>query len=81
MRAIPAVSLLLIAGFMVVVAARAGLAFADWSSRSATLIWVVVAYCGLGIVANAATPSVRERRLWLPVLVALFGLSLIVALG
>lgn len=66
---------------MFVVAARAGLAFADWSSRSATLIWVVVAYCGLGIVANAATPSVRERRLWLPVLVALFGLSLIVALG
>jgi hypothetical protein len=30
-------------------------------------IKVVVAYCVLGVVANAATPSSAERQLWLPV--------------
>ncbi len=80
-RAIPAISLLLLIGFMDIVAARAGLAFPEWAARSQSLIWVVVAYCGLGIVANAATPSARERRLWLPVLIVLTALSLGLALA
>lgn len=41
--------------------------------------WGVVAYCALGIIANAASPSPAERALWLPVVTAMFLASLHVA--
>lgn len=41
--------------------------------------WGVVAYCAIGILANAATPSPAERTLWLPVVTAMFLSSLHVA--
>jgi hypothetical protein len=58
---VQAVVLALLAG---VVASRAGLvsvAVAPWT------IWVVVAFSGLSLAMNAISPSVRERRLWVPV--------------
>ena len=78
-RWVPALSILILLAFIAIVAARSGLALPGLREWSNSLIWVVVAYCSLGCVANAATPSVRERRLWLPVLVLLLGSSLIVA--
>ncbi len=42
-------------------------------------IWVVVLYCALGIIANAATSSPAERILWLPVVTMMFLASLHVA--
>jgi len=80
-RWVPGVSALVLFGFIIVVASRSGLAVPGLREWSNTLIWVVVAYCLLGCLANAATPSVRERRLWLPVLVLLLASSLLVALS
>lgn len=82
MRPVPIVSAVLLLVFAGIVAARvgmlSGLAGGDavrWA------IWGVVAYCALGVVANAATPSRNERRLWLPVVSLMLASSLIVALA
>ncbi len=48
-------------------------------TRFPRAVWAVVAYCALGIIANAAKPSPAERRLWLPVVCTMFLSSLIVA--
>jgi hypothetical protein len=78
-RLVPVVSIVLLAAFAAVVAARAHLAFPEWHGRSMSLIWVVVAYSALGCVANAATRSPRERRLWLPVVCVMLVTSAVVA--
>jgi hypothetical protein len=79
-RLIPVVSAALLLGFALIVLARAGLAFANLRAASQHLIWFVVGYCVLGSVANAITPSRRERALWLPVLVLMLGSSTVVGL-
>jgi hypothetical protein len=80
MRFVPMVSLVLIGGFAVIMLSRAGVAFLDLGARSAGLVWVVVAYCTLGVLANYFTPSRRERIFWLPVVSVMLACSLIVAL-
>lgn len=79
-RLIPIVSIVIIAFFVAIVLARAGIALLPWSDLSQQGIWFVVAYCALGVVANSATPSKRERRLWVPVLLVMLSLSLYLAL-
>jgi len=64
-----------------VVLARAGLAFDALASAASWLIWVVVAFSGASLVLNSITPSKRERRVWVPVAIAMLGSSLVVALG
>ena len=44
-------------------------------------IWIVVGYSGLGVLANAATPSKWERVLWLPVALGLLATSVAVAVA
>lgn len=80
MRALAGVSVLLLLGFLWVVRARAGLLGSRAQRRSRAAIWGVVAYSALGLLANAVTPSVWERRLWLPVVVMMLATSLRVAL-
>lgn len=80
-RLIPVVSAFLLIGFGVIVVSRAGLAFPGLRGVSTYIVWIVVAYCALGCVANAITPSRRERKLWLPVVVVLLVASVIVALS
>lgn len=80
-RLVPLGSAVALAAFLVVVLARAGAAFTAWSEQSRPLIWVVVGYCALGCLANAATPSPRERRLWLPVVIVMLATSLTIALS
>ena len=80
-RLIPAFSILLLGFFCVVLLARAGLWLPSLQEKSKTLVWLVVAYCALGCVANAATPSKRERMIWLPVVGLMLVLSLVVALA
>jgi hypothetical protein len=80
-RWLAALSLMLLVVFSVLILARAGLGLGlagleAWSRPGA---WVVVAYCALGSVANVMTRSRRERRLWLPVVLCMLGLSLVVA--
>ena len=65
--------------FALVVEVRAGVVAAPWQTLSRSLIWLVVAYCGLGMIANAITPSKWERILWLPVVLVLLFTSLRVA--
>jgi hypothetical protein len=77
-RIVPVVSAVVILGFILIVLARAGLAFADIGPASEKWIWGVVGYCALGCIANAVTPSRRERALWLPVLILMLGSSIVV---
>ncbi len=84
-RLIPVVSTLLLAGFIVIVLLCAGLIPPAWFPPALpplahTLAWVVVGYCALGCVLNTITPSARERRLWVPVLVLMLGSSTMVAI-
>lgn len=79
MRGAAVVSALLMVGFALLVRARAGLATPRWRARARRPVWFVVAYCALGVVANAVTPSPWERILWLPIVAAMLACSLIVA--
>ena len=71
--------ILLAIGLIVLI--RAGLILPSWQPVSTKLVWVVVAYCGLGVIANAITLSFWERVIWLPVLIICFTSSLVVAKG
>ncbi len=73
-RLIALASAVLLLGFIYVVRARAAS-----PPRFRRVTWGVVAYCALGILANAATPSATERALWLPVVTIMFLTSLHVA--
>lgn len=75
-RLIALVSALLLLAFIYLVRGRAR---SHTPARFRRLIWIVVAYCALGILANAATPSRAERALWLPVVSLMFLASLHVA--
>lgn len=81
MRMASVASALLLVAFGITVAARAGIAFPNAHAPSTTLVWGVVVYSGLGVVANAITRSRWERRIWLPVTVLLLVSSYVVATG
>ena len=80
-RLVPVFSAVLLAGFVVVVFARAGIGFEPWRDVAHPLVWVVVGYSAVGCIANAVTPSARERRIWLPVVALMLASSLVVALN
>ena len=75
-RAIAALSALLLLAFVGTVRAHAS---ATRAPRFPRAVWVVVAYCALGVLANAVTPNAWERALWLPVVILMFASSLHVA--
>lgn len=54
-------------------AAGIGLSWPRWT------LWVAVAVASLSVLANAATRSAPERRLWLPVVLVMLGCALVVA--
>lgn len=70
---------ILLLGMGWVVRAQAGLLASRHQPHVQKLIWAVVTYCALGIVANLATPSFWERVLWAPVVTLMFATSLMVA--
>jgi hypothetical protein len=80
MRGVAVFSALLLVAFAVIVETQAGVILPQWQGLSQILIWVVVAYCALGTVMNAITPSKWERLIWLPVVLVTLVCSLIVAL-
>ena len=79
MRVASVVQAFLLLALLLVVLTRAGLIFPVWQPISKKLAWAVVAYCALGVIANAITPSFWERIIWLPVLTICFASSLVVA--
>ena len=64
-----------------IVFARAGIVLPEWHAASRRLVWGVVAFSAVAVVANLLTPSKWERILWAPVAVVLLASSLVVALG
>jgi hypothetical protein len=81
MRGGAVASAALLLGSALVVGARAGVFLPQWEPISRTAVWGVVAYCALGVLANAITPSRRERAVWLPVALVLLVCSVLVAMG
>lgn len=78
-RIIPLLSILLLGLSSLVVLARVQWALPEFHEESHVGAWIVVGYCVLGCIANAVTPSRRERRMWLPVVSCMLLASLIVA--
>jgi hypothetical protein len=72
-------SVVVLLALAIVVLIRAGLLLQSWKHRTRQLIWIVVGYGALGVIANAITPSTWERIVWLPVTILLLVTSLIVA--
>ena len=70
---------MVIALFCAIVLARADMLRTRWRRASDKLVWLVVAYCAVGVVANASTPSDWERVIWLPVTLVLLVSATIVA--
>ena len=63
-----------------VVASGAGLvAGVDWTRP--VLIWSPVAVSALALLLNAITPSVGERRIWVPVTLVMLVTSFLVAIS
>jgi hypothetical protein len=81
MRVASLAAVAILALLALIVLARAGLVLPGWRPASRKLVWGVVAYCALGAVANALTPSAWERLLWLPVNIFLLWTSVAVARG
>ncbi len=79
MRAASAGSAFLLVVLIGIVLVRAGLVRPDWQPRSRKAAWLVVVFCGASVVANSITPSARERAVWLPVTLLMFGTSMVVA--
>lgn len=78
MRVVAFTSAMLLVAFGLIVSIRAGILFPDWQPISRTLIWFVVAYCMVGVFANAATSSRWERLVWLPVVLGMLISSVVV---
>ena len=81
MRLICLLQVLVLALLATIVLARAGVLLPGWYPISRTLIWGVVAFGVVALVANLVTPSRWERILWAPVAAAMLLSSLVVAIG
>ena len=79
-RVVSLISACLLIVFGFIVATSAGLVFDNMHTAATKAIWFVVGYCALGVVANAATRSKRERIVWLPIVSLMLLASLRVAL-
>ena len=76
-RAVAAVSAVLMALMAAVMLGLGGRVWAPpaWAG------WLIVGYLVLGAVLHVMTPSRAERRLWLPVILAMLALALVVMLS
>lgn len=81
MRAVALLSAVLLLVFALVVGVRAGFLFPEWQLRSQPVMWGIVTYSALGVLANTLTPSRWERIVWLPVTLAMLVCSIIVAVS
>jgi hypothetical protein len=75
------VSIVIYAMFAIIVLERAGMIALLPFDIAGIGIWAITAYMGLGVVMNAISRSKPERMVMTPVALALFGTSLVVALG
>ncbi len=80
MRIAAVVQAALLAVTVAIVLSAAGLVLPAWSDAARLLIWVVVAIGLLALVLNSISRSAGERRIWVPVALAMVACSLAVAL-
>lgn len=80
MRLLAFVQMGILAGFALIVLSAANVILLEWSAISRSAIWIVVTFCMLSVIANLATPSKWERRIWAPVAVILVVSVMAVAL-
>ncbi len=79
---IAAVVQAVVIGFIALaVLSAGGLALPDLAANLPWLVWVAVVISSLAVVLNAISRSAGERRIWVPVAVAMLLSSLVVALG
>jgi hypothetical protein len=74
------VQALIVAGLALVVLSDAELVPVSLPGDVPWLVWLAVGFSALSVVFNAITRSRVERRLWLPVAVAMLVSSLVVAI-
>ena len=81
LRVASAVSVLLYAGFALVLLTRSGALALTSEQVSAVAAWVLCGYFALGIVMNALSRSAAERATMVPACTLLAACSLVVALS
>lgn len=81
LRVASLVSILLYAGFALLLLSRAGVLPGGQHAAVVTLIWVLFAYFTFGILLNAISRSSRERWTMTPTCVILAAATLIIAIG
>jgi hypothetical protein len=80
MRVAAIVQAIVLGALAVVVLSHAGLAVPGLAQVAPWLIWLAVGVSVVSLVLNAISPSAGERRIWVPVAIALTVTSLVVAL-
>jgi hypothetical protein len=80
MRFAALVQAALLAVTVAIVLSRAGIVLSALAEPARWLVWAVVAVALLALVLNAISPSAGERRIWVPVALAMLVSSLLVAL-
>jgi hypothetical protein len=80
MRIVAIINLLILTFLAIIVLSKAGLVFPQLLSVSATGIWFVVVFSGIGTIMNTITPS-KIERIWAPVAAIQLITSLIVAVS
>jgi hypothetical protein len=80
MRFAALVQAALLAVTVAIVLSRAGIVLPALAEPARWLVWAVVAVALLALVLNAISPSAGERRIWVPVVLAMLVSSLLVAL-
>ena len=81
LRAAAVVQGAILAFLAIVVLSDAGLAVESLAQAAPWLIWAPVAFSAASLVLNVITPSPGERRIWVPVAVAMLASSLVVAIN
>jgi hypothetical protein len=81
MRVLAVLQATILAGLALVVLDAAGVVALGWTESMPWLAWVPVVFAALGVLVNALSPSLRERRLWVPVGLVLLVSSIVVALS
>ena len=71
----------LLAFLAVIVLSDAKLVLPALSEGLPSLIWLSVVFSAVSVVLNAITPSLGERKVWLPVAVVMLASSLAMALS
>lgn len=81
MRVSAFIQAVILAFLGIIVLSAAGIAAPDLVGQLSWLVWLPVAFSGVGLVLNSISPSAGERRLWVPVTAVMLVTSLVVALA